>query len=40
MITEKQILHHIFIDAMYNDTPFQFDFFPHDEQITVQTLLT
>ena len=35
----KQILHNIFTDAMYNDAPFGYDLFPHDEQITTPGLV-
>ena len=40
MLNKKQILHHHFTDSMYNDTPFGYDLFLHDEQITIHTLLT
>ena len=37
MLAEKKILHHNFTDAMYNDTPFGYDLFLHDEQIAIFT---
>ena len=40
MLAEKKILHQNFTDAMYNDTPFGYDLFLHDEQIAIHTLLT
>ena len=40
MFTPKQILHHIFTDAMYTDNPFGYGLFPNDQQITVQWLMT
>jgi hypothetical protein len=40
MLAEKRILHHNFTDAMYNDSPFGYDLFLHDEQIAIHTSLT
>ena len=38
MYTQKQILHLMFTAAMYHDSPFGFGLFPHDQQITTQSL--
>ena len=38
MDTQNQILNLMFAAAMYTDAPFGFDLFPHDQQITTQSL--
>lgn len=38
MYTQKQILNLMFTAAMYHDSPFGFELFPHDQQITTQSL--
>jgi hypothetical protein len=40
MYTQKTNTSHFFTEAMYTDAPYGYDLFPHDQQITVHTLLS